>query len=205
MPECMGWKQDFLSHSFSVSGTWMRLSLFRDGLRFSRKTAAKVSLGEQSLQSLIGQGGLCFRLPWEVVGRTQVLPTCWMKGPEWLLAKRPPSVLCRISLLREQLTNVNLLHQSKWEAPEREHELEGSLRRLEPHLCMTAHRCCCSLEQISSFLFFRTKALVPAPAYTQRKGSPKDMNPRNYITGSQIRKLLASGSAVFTRSGGRAF
>jgi len=48
-----------------------------------------------------------------------------VSAPDWLPVKRPPSVLCHISLSREQLTNGDLLHQRKREAPERENEQEG--------------------------------------------------------------------------------
>ena len=43
-----------------------------------------------------------------------------VSGPDWLPVKQPPSALCHRGLSAgEQLTNANLLCESKWEVPER--------------------------------------------------------------------------------------
>ena len=87
----------------------------------------KVSLGTTILAKpdRTGKGGLQSHsgdCRW-----TQFLLGWWIEGlSSWLmLAKRPPSVLCQITLSGEQLTNGNSLHQNKWEEPERGSEQEG--------------------------------------------------------------------------------
>lgn len=81
---------------------------------------------------------------------------------DWLLVKRPPSVLCHISLSREQLTNSDLLHQRKREAPERENEQEGHHSFSQSNLWVTSHHCCSSLHQFQHGLLFTSKSLGPA-------------------------------------------
>ena len=79
-----------------------------------------------------------------------------VSAPDWMPVKQPPSALCHIGLSAgEQLTNGNLLCESKWEVPERVSE-QPSVYTVPGAKKVGGH-------------YFRSKSL--GPAHTQGRMS----------------------------------